>query len=86
MVLLSAAVGINLGLESIRKIKSKDGDVKRELTKGLKLFSVLILPLLFVATLIESFITPFLLPCVLSTVILNVFHCGGLETAGSYVF
>lgn len=62
MVLLSAAVGINLGLESIRKIKSKDGDVKRELTKGLKLFSVLILPLLFVAALIESFITPFLLP------------------------
>jgi len=50
--LLSAAIGLRLGREVL---KSKgERHLKKELRKGLRVFLILILPLLFIAALIES--------------------------------
>ncbi|MCW3129913.1 MAG: stage II sporulation protein M [Methanophagales archaeon] len=50
--LLSAAIGLKLGREVL---KSKgERHLKKELRKGLRVFLILILPLLFIAALIES--------------------------------
>lgn len=53
MILLSAAIGIRLGQETIKKLLSK-GNVKKELTKGLEIYAFWILPLLFIAAAIET--------------------------------
>ncbi len=50
--LLSAAIGLRLGREVLKR--KGDRDVKKELRNGLRVFLILILPLLFIAAIIES--------------------------------
>ncbi len=50
--LLSAAIGLRLGREVLKR--KGDRDLKKELRNGLRVFLILILPLLFIAALIES--------------------------------
>ena len=50
--LLSAAIGLRLGREVLKR--KGDRDVKKELRNGLRVFLAVVLPLLFIAALIES--------------------------------
>jgi stage II sporulation protein M len=58
MVLLSAAIGIRLGYEMYRFLKGERTDLKLEFKKGLRFYLVRVAPLLFVAAIIESYVTP----------------------------
>lgn len=58
MVFLSAAIGLRLGYEVYRLLKGERTNLKQEFVQGLWFFLVRILPLLFVAAIIESFVTP----------------------------
>lgn len=57
MVLLSAAIGIRIGRETIHKLRG-EGNISREMNLGLKFFLKYVMPLLMVAALIEAFVTP----------------------------
>lgn len=61
MVLLSTAIGIGVGFETLKKLLGRKSAVKRKLVKGLKLYAFVILPLLLLAAFIEIFITPSIL-------------------------
>ncbi len=50
--LLSTSIGLRLGREVLKR--KGDRDLKRELRNGLRVFLILVLPLLFFAALIES--------------------------------
>ncbi|NIM44878.1 MAG: stage II sporulation protein M [Nitrososphaeria archaeon] len=56
LVLLSSAIGIRVGYELVKRLKGV-GDVKGELVKGLRFYAVRIFPLLFLAAVIEVFVT-----------------------------
>ncbi len=58
MLIISSAIGIRLGHEAFRTILGRPSDLKGELIKGLKLFLYVLLPLIFIASVIETFITP----------------------------
>ena len=58
MVLLSAAIGLRIGYETFRAVSGQEADIKREFVKGVKFFFQWIMPLLFVAAVIETFVTP----------------------------
>jgi stage II sporulation protein M len=58
MVLLSAAIGLRLGYEMYRVLKGERTNLKQEFLRGLWFYVVRILPLLFVAAFIESYVTP----------------------------
>ncbi|KXA92796.1 hypothetical protein AKJ66_03505 [candidate division MSBL1 archaeon SCGC-AAA259E22] len=57
MFLLSTAIGIRIGVETIKKILGRESTVKRRLKNDLKFYAVRILPLLILAALIEILIT-----------------------------
>jgi len=57
-VFLSSAVGIRIGLRVINKLRGRAVSVRRDLAWGLKVFAIRVLPLLFIASVIEVFITP----------------------------
>ena len=61
VLIVSLAIGLRLGKIAFWRVFKKRGSVKRELKKALKFFFYVLLPLLFAAALIESFITPALL-------------------------
>ena len=50
--LLSTSIGLRLGREVLKR--KGDRDLKKELRNGLRVFLILVLPLLFIAALIES--------------------------------
>ncbi len=58
MVFLSAAIGLRLGYEMYRFLKGERTNMKEEFMQGLWFYLVRILPLLFVAAVIESYVTP----------------------------
>jgi stage II sporulation protein M len=58
MVFLSAAIGLRLGYEVYRLLKGERTNLKQEFKQGLWFYLVRILPLLFVAAIIESYVTP----------------------------
>jgi stage II sporulation protein M len=58
MVLLSAAIGLRLGYEMYRFLKGEKTNLKQEFIQGLWFYLVRIAPLLFVAAVIESYVTP----------------------------
>lgn len=60
-VFISAAIGLRLGYEALRSIIQRKDHVTGELVKGLLIFAVWVLPMLFVAAVIETFITSVLL-------------------------
>lgn len=51
--LLSAAIGLRLGREVLKR--KGERHLKKELWNGLRMYLILILPLLLIAALIESF-------------------------------
>jgi stage II sporulation protein M len=61
MVFLSASIGLRLGYHVLLYLIGKPTEIKRELKQGLKFYFRWIMPLLFVAAVIEAFITPLIL-------------------------
>lgn len=53
MILLSVAIGIRLGQETIKKLLGK-GNIKKELIEGLEIYVFWVIPLLFIAAAIET--------------------------------
>ncbi|VVB96149.1 Stage II sporulation protein M [uncultured archaeon] len=58
MVLISAGIGLRLGHVMYLSIRGLKTDIKQELKQGLIFYMKKIVPLLFVAAMIETFITP----------------------------
>lgn len=58
MLLLSTSIGMRIGYEVLSALAGKPSDIKREFIKGMKLFFYWMIPLIFLAALIETFITP----------------------------
>jgi len=56
-VFISSAIGLKLGYEVLRSIALKKDVVTPELVKGLTIFVFWILPILFLAAIVETFIT-----------------------------
>ncbi|NPE28424.1 stage II sporulation protein M [Methanococcoides sp. SA1] len=61
MILISAAMGVRMGLLVFNKLAGKNIDIKKEFLQGLNVFFLFIAPLLLVAAAIETFITPLLI-------------------------
>jgi stage II sporulation protein M len=61
MILISAAMGLRMGLLVFNALAGKDVDIKKEFLQGLNVFFRFIAPLLLVAAAIETFITPLLI-------------------------
>jgi stage II sporulation protein M len=61
MVFLSAAIGLQLGHQVFLALIGRHSQIKKDLIEGLKFYFFWILPLLFVAAIIETFITPLIL-------------------------
>lgn len=60
-VLLAAAAGLRLGAVALERVRRPGTDIKAELLKAWRFFVTLILPALFVAAVIETVLTPFIL-------------------------
>lgn len=58
MILLSAGMGIKLGHSMYLSVKGENTDLKNELKQGIMFFMKWIAPLLFLAAVIETFVTP----------------------------
>jgi stage II sporulation protein M len=58
MILISASIGLRLGLLTFQRVfKIKDVALKYELFKAIRFFILVIVPLLFIAAIIETYIT-----------------------------
>jgi len=60
MVLISSGLGLRLGYSMYNSIRGEKIDMRFELVQSLRLFWRIIMPLLFLAALIETFVTPFI--------------------------
>jgi stage II sporulation protein M len=58
MILISAGIGLRLGDVVYSSLKGMKVDLKGELNAGLKFYIRKIVPLLFVAAMVETFVTP----------------------------
>ncbi|NJD75533.1 MAG: stage II sporulation protein M [Candidatus Methanoperedens sp.] len=58
IVLISAGIGLRLGYVMYLSIRGLRTDIKQELKQGLIFYIIRIVPLLFVAAMVETFITP----------------------------
>ena len=58
MILISAAIGFRIGYEIYCAVTGKPTNIKQEFMRGIKFYFRWIMPLLFVAAVIETFITP----------------------------
>lgn len=56
--ILSVAIGLKMGVQTVLKIDGEDIKLKSELKNGLNLFIFYILPLFLLSAFIEAFITP----------------------------
>lgn len=61
MVFLSAGIGLRLGHQSFAAVIGRDTEIKKEFKEGLRFYFRWILPLLFLAAIVETFITPLIL-------------------------
>jgi len=57
MVILSSAIGLKLGQELLCMLIDRDSNIKEEFIKGIRTFTVLVIPFLLVAAFIEVYIT-----------------------------
>jgi stage II sporulation protein M len=57
MVLISSAIGLKLGVDVVLKILGKKSGIGKDIREGLTMYAVYILPLLFLAAIIETFVT-----------------------------
>ena len=61
VLIISSAIGIKIGKIVLWKIFKRRGSIKKEFKQALKFFLYILLPLLFLAALIEAFVTSVLL-------------------------
>ena len=61
MVFLSAGIGLRLGHQVFSAFMGKPTEIKKEFKEGLRFYFRWILPFLFLAAIIETFITPLIL-------------------------
>jgi len=61
VLIFCGAIGIRIAVSLFKKIFRKKSDIKKELIQGLNFFFKILIPLLFLASLIEVFITQRLL-------------------------
>lgn len=57
-MIFAAAIGFKIGETVVKKIFAKTADLTGEVARGLEFSATTIIPLLFVAALIEAYITP----------------------------
>lgn len=67
MVFLSAGIGLRLGHQVFSALLGRPTEIKREFKEGLVFYFRWIVPLLFIAAIIETFITPLILSLVSGT-------------------
>lgn len=60
MVLISAGIGLRLGHVMYISLRGAKTEIKFELKQGLRFYLRIIMPLLFIASAIETFVTPLL--------------------------
>jgi stage II sporulation protein M len=58
MILISAGIGLRLGHKMYPSLTGSKTDIKKELNDGIGFYIRVILPLLLVAAMIETFVTP----------------------------
>lgn len=58
MVLISAGLGLRLGFFMYLSLRGQKKDLKYELVESLRTYVRIIMPLLFIAAVVETFITP----------------------------
>lgn len=61
MVFLSAGIGLRLGHQVFAALIGRNTEIKKEFKEGMRFYFSWILPLLFLAAVIETFITPLIL-------------------------
>jgi stage II sporulation protein M len=61
MVFLSAGIGLRLGHQVFSALLGRPTEIKKEFKEGLIFYFRWIVPLLFVAAIVETFITPLIL-------------------------
>ncbi len=61
MVFLSAGIGLRLGHQVFAALIGRPTEIKKEFKEGLRFYFRWILPLLFLAAIVETFITPLIL-------------------------
>jgi stage II sporulation protein M len=67
LLLLSTSIGMKIGYEVLLALAGKPSDIKNEFIKGMKFFFYWMVPLIFIAALIETFITPVIMYLVAGT-------------------
>ncbi len=67
LLLLSTSIGMRIGHEVLRALAGKPSAIKDVFIKGMKFFFYWMIPLIFVAALIETFITPVIMYLVAGT-------------------
>lgn len=58
MLVISSAVGMKIGYTALQALLSKPVDLKEEIIKGIKFYLHWLFPLILLAAIIETFITP----------------------------
>ena len=58
VLIISTAIGMKIGKLAIWRILGRHKNFRKEWTKAIKFYIVILVPLLFIAALIEAFITP----------------------------
>jgi stage II sporulation protein M len=58
MIFLSVAIGVRIGLTTLARLRGQTVSVKQEITAGVAVFLRFVAPLLLVASVIETFVTP----------------------------
>ncbi|MFA4955553.1 MAG: stage II sporulation protein M [Candidatus Methanoperedens sp.] len=58
MVLISSGLGLRLGYIMYSSIMGKETDMRSELMQSLRIYMRIVVPLLFVSAVIETFVTP----------------------------
>jgi len=61
MVFISTAIGLKIGQETFRAASGRPANIRDEFFRGVRFYFRWIMPLLFVAAAIETFVTPFVI-------------------------
>ncbi|MBP2029180.1 stage II sporulation protein M [Methanohalophilus levihalophilus] len=59
MIFISVAIGMRVGIASFDIVRGRPSNVKAELSRGLSIFFRFVVPMLLIAAVVETFITPF---------------------------
>jgi stage II sporulation protein M len=61
VLILSTAIGMKIGKLAVWRVFGRHRNFRKEFTKAIKFYIVVLVPLLFIAALIEAFVTPIFL-------------------------